>query len=67
MAKREDFSHGLNADVDKAGDTLAESISKKAKIKTATVDMMDGTRIQEAIVKLLSSTAPKETTPIAEK
>jgi len=53
--------------IEQAGDSLAESIAKKAKARTTTVDMMDGTRIQEAIVKLLSSTAPKETTPIAEK
>jgi hypothetical protein len=35
--------------------------------KTFSVDMMDGTRVQEAIVRLLTSTKPPETTPINEK
>lgn len=42
-------------------------VDERLGSKTFSVDLMDRTKIQAAIVQLLSSTVPPKTTPIAEK
>lgn len=49
--------------ISERGEVLAESIAKTAALRTQIVDLMDGTAVQKAVVKLLSS-LPKEA-PVA--